>query len=171
MPDKHFSDWNTSEVQQLHFLVKCHFSANYNHEYITQILEIIYREKKNWGAEWSNENSLLVDTKKVSAVIDTAGEQKGKHTLYHSYFRLLMVLSTKGCQAAKLPPSIWKNTEARNCPRDESVTSVNWSWCRCYDEEIHKHREIGWESEQEPSQGLLPRRWQLKSGDKNTSWT
>lgn len=153
-PDKHFSDWNTSTVQQLHFLVRCHFSANYNHEYIIRILEIIRREKKNWGAERSNENSLLGDTKKVSAVIDTAGEQKGKHTLYHSYCRSLMVLSARAVRPQSCPHLSEKTRKL------ETVQGMNLSPVltgpgagtgRCFDDEIHKNLEIGWESEQEPS--------------------
>lgn len=103
MPDKHFSNWNTSAVQQLHFLVKCHCSTYYNHKYVIQILEIIFREKKNWGAGQSNENSQMVDTKEVFAVIDIAGEQKGKHTLYHFHFGPLMVLSVRAVRLQSCP--------------------------------------------------------------------
>lgn len=66
-------------------------------------------EKKNWGAERSNENSLLVDTKEVSAVIDITGEQKGRYTLYHFHFRSVMVLSVRAVRPQSCPIHLKKH--------------------------------------------------------------
>lgn len=107
MPGKYLTNWPTSAVQQLHFRVKCHFSTNYTQEYVEHILEIICKEKMNSRAEQSNEDRLLVDTKKVSTMMDSMWKER-KTCLISSSFKVLEGVPSECHQATKLSLSLKK---------------------------------------------------------------